>query len=214
MRHRPANPMALVEAKHAGVSISSAELADPLFVVVLDSVETPIRGPPVRRRPRQRRDAHPPECRAPPTVEGRVPPRAQGAVADEARGTGAGCRRAGHRDEDARGGRGEGGCARERRLGQASAGASAASAGLPPARASPRAGLPSRGEPPLPPVRARERERKRMVGEEEEYDKWGPLVIVRREFKQFLASKGIMVFSQLCYPPLALLSSKMVQTSK
>ena len=38
MRHRPANPMALV--------ISSAELADPMFVVVLDSVETPIRRPP------------------------------------------------------------------------------------------------------------------------------------------------------------------------
>ena len=53
-----------------------------------------------------------------------------------------------------------------------------------------------------------------MVGEEEEYDKWGPLVIVGREFKQFLASKGIMVFSQLCYPLLALLSSKMVETSK
>ena len=99
-------------------------------------------------------------------------------------------------------------------LGRASAGASAASAGLLPARASSRAGLPSRGEPPLPPVRARERERKRMVGEEEEYDKWGPIVIVRREFKQFLASMGIMVFSQLCYPPLALLPSKMVQTSK
>ena len=33
-------------------------------------------------------------------------------------------------------------CARELRLGRASVGASAASAGLPPARASPRAGLP------------------------------------------------------------------------
>ena len=35
--HRPANPMALVEAKPAGASTSAA---DPLFVVVLDGVET------------------------------------------------------------------------------------------------------------------------------------------------------------------------------
>ena len=42
--HRPANPMALVKAKPAGASTSAAASpAEPLFVVVLDGVEMPIR---------------------------------------------------------------------------------------------------------------------------------------------------------------------------
>ncbi|KAG2617625.1 hypothetical protein PVAP13_3NG182540 [Panicum virgatum] len=155
MRHRPANLMALVEAKHAGVSISSAELADPLFVVVLDSVETPIRQS-AGRRQRWRAGCHRGH-RAPPRTSrghGRWTP-------------------AGHRNEDARGSRGEvgrGGAAarpgrtrrgrlragappraglrrRERRLGRDAAGAGLA-AGRPPlaGRATTAAARASQGE--------------------------------------------------------------------
>ena len=45
---------------------------------------------------------------------------------------------------------------------------------------------------------------------EEEYDKWGPLVIERRELSNFLALKRIKVFLQLRYPLLAPFPSKMV----